>query len=416
MKKLLAKYFIVVLSFFFFYNATAKVEVVNINSSGIGKTQKLAIEAALVQAISQVNGLEIASKTKSIISEISHNSELEELNSEYGQKIISNTKGLIKSWNINSLDKQEDGVYIAKLNVNISKIKKSIQTDRLKMALMPLKVSDSIKETKNVKQFKEIFSLKLENFLTSSRRFAILDRKYIDIQSKELNFITNSDYNNVSTDEIAKLGNRLSADYIIVGTIKKAYTTVSREKSKVSEKVKSSVKSYASINIRIIDVATSQIKFSNTFEISTRSYIKKLANKMTKNIGISIIEAIYPIRIISASNNQIVLGQGGSSINIGDIYKIYQLGNVMIDPYTKESLGREEIEVGAIKILNVRPKFSDARILESIINLKNAINENDEFIARYYKKPERKASKKIKNNLKKSKSLKNLKKESADDW
>ena len=100
MKKLLVKYFIVVLSFFFFYNATAKVEVVNINSSGIGKTQKLAIEAALVQAISQVNGLEIASKTKSIISEISNNSELEELNSEYGQKIISNTKGLIKSWNI----------------------------------------------------------------------------------------------------------------------------------------------------------------------------------------------------------------------------------------------------------------------------------------------------------------------------
>ena len=417
MKKLIKKYLFVILSLFLITDVKAKTQVLNINSSGIGETEILAIEAALIQAISKVNGSEIAANTKSSISEISNNSKIKEFNKEYKQKVITNTKGLINSWTINSLDKQKDGVYLAKLNVNVIKFKKSVQTNRFKMVLMPLKISDNIKETRNVKIFKNIFSTKLENFLTSSRRFAILDRKYIDDQSKELDFIANKNYSGVSKDQFSKLGNRLGADYIIVGTINKAFTKVVKEESKVSEKVKTSVNSYASVNIRIIDVATSQIKFSNIFETSARTYIEKLASRMTQKVGVNIVESIYPISIISASSNQVVLGQGGTSINVGDIYKIYQLGNIMIDPHTKESLGREEIEVGAIRILTIRPKFTDARILESIVDLKNAMKENDKFIARFYKKSEIKRSEKSKNNkLKKAKSLKKLKEESSDDW
>ena len=133
-------------------------------------------------------------------------------------------------------------------------------------------------------------------------------------------------------------------------------------------------------------MVTTQIKFADTFETSANISIEKLASKMVKNqIGNIIVESIYPIRIISASSTQAVLGQGGKTIKTGYIYKIYQLGEKMIDPYTK-SLGREEIEVGTLEIITVRPKFSDARILESIINLKNAIKEDgDKFIVRLYK-------------------------------
>ena len=108
------------------------------------------------------------------------------------------------------------------------------------------------------------------------------------------------------------------------------------------------------VNIKIIDVATTQIKFADTYEGSSGSSIERVASKMAQKIGNIIIESIYPIRILSASTTQAVLGQGGKAVKVGDIYKVYQLGEKMIDPYTKESLGREEIEVGALKILTVR--------------------------------------------------------------
>ena len=61
---------------FLITDVKAKTQVLNINSSGIGETEILAIEAALIQAISKVNGSEIAANTKSSISEISNNSKI----------------------------------------------------------------------------------------------------------------------------------------------------------------------------------------------------------------------------------------------------------------------------------------------------------------------------------------------------
>ena len=396
----------------------AKIETVTVNASGTGKTEALAIESALVQAVSKVNGAEIAASTKSSISEVSSTSKGTDLNEEYQNKVSTKTKGLIKSWNVNSVNKQEDGIFIAKLTVSVSKFKKSKQANRLRMAIVPFRIADTIKETKNVKKFESAFSTQLENYLTQTRRFAMLDRKNMEEQSRELNFIAKGDKTSVATEELAKIGNRLGVDYLIVGMINKASTNVTKKESKVSDKVKTIVNSYASINIRIIDVATTQIKFADTFEGRAGSSIEKVATRMVKRqVGNIIVESIYPIRIISASKTQAVLGQGGKTIQTGDIYKIYQLGEKMIDPYTKESLGREEIEVGAVKILTVRPKFSDAQILESIIDLKTAVkDERDKFVARLHKKSSAGGTANNKKPVKKAKSVEKLKKESEDDW
>ena len=384
-----------------------------VNASGTGNSEALAIESALVQAVSKVNGAEIAASTKTSISEISSSSKGDEIDKDYVNKVSTKTKGLIKSWNVNSLDKKENGLYLAKLTVSISKYKKSKQTKRLRMAIVPFKVADTIKKTKNVKKFESVLSTQLENYLTQARRFAILDRKNIEEQSKELNFIAQNEKTSVATEELAKLGNRLGVDYLIIGIINKASINITKKESKVSDKVKTIVNSSASVNIRIIDVVTTQIKFADTFEASANTSLEKLATKMVKNeIGNIIIESIYPIRIISASSAQVVLGQGGKTVKPGYIYKIYQLGEKMIDPYTKESLGREEIEVGALEIITVRPKYSDAKILESIIDLKNAIRkEGDQFIVRLYKKSVQVKDQAIKRcQKKKAKSVNKLKK------
>ena len=51
-----------------------------------------------------------------------------------------------------------------------------------------------------------------------------------------------------------------------------------------------------------------------------------------------------------------------------DVYKrqfnVFALGAELIDPDTKESLGREEVKVGTVKISQVNPKTSTADIID----------------------------------------------------
>ena len=197
------------LSFLFLFLSffvQAKIETVTVNASGTGTTEALAIESALVQAVSKVNGAEIAASTKTSISEVSSTSKGTELNEEYQNKVSTKTKGLIKSWNVNSLNKQEDGIFLAKLTVSVSKFKTSKQASRLRMAIVPFRIADTIKETKNVKKFENAFSTQLENYLTQTRRFAMLDRKNMEEQSRELNFIAQGEKTGVVTEELAKIG------------------------------------------------------------------------------------------------------------------------------------------------------------------------------------------------------------------
>ncbi|MEI9962926.1 MAG: hypothetical protein WDM76_17965 [Limisphaerales bacterium] len=42
----------------------------------------------------------------------------------------------------------------------------------------------------------------------------------------------------------------------------------------------------------------------------------------------------------------------------------FALGEELIDPDTKESLGREEVKVGKVKVTQVNPKTSLAEIVE----------------------------------------------------
>ena len=89
-----------------------------------------------------------------------------------------------------------------------------------------------------------------------------------------------------------------------------------------------------------------------------------VANKTAETI----LNAIYPIRVIDINKKSLTLGQGGKSIKKNAEYNLVKLGERMRDPYTKESLGRKEVVVGTVKITNVQSKMSTAKILKTKIN------------------------------------------------
>jgi len=389
----------------------AKVEIVNVEVEGFGSSKKAAIDSALVEAVSQVNGAEIASKTKRQLTEVVNDEDVKS-SEAFNQEVSTITNGLIKNWKILS-ESVEGNNHSVKLSVNISKFKKSVQTDRLRLAVVPFRAADSVKVNQTVSKFEGAITAQLENYLTQTRRFALIDRSFLDEQTKELNLIAAGSRTSMSVDEIVKLGNRLGTDYLIVGRIEKANSVVSEKKSKVSDTVKKYLTSTARLTIRLIDVATTQIKFADTYEKTSGTSIEKLADKLAIEIGQIVLSSVYPIRIVNASSSQVVLGQGGKTVKSGDFFKVYQLGNKLIDPYTKESLGREEIEVAVIQINNVKSKTSDAKILESILDLSEAVNNQDDFIVRPFKAPQKKSEKQ---KVKKPKTVKKLKEEVEEEW
>ena len=75
-----------------------------------------------------------------------------------------------------------------------------------------------------------------------------------------------------------------------------------------------------------------------------------IIKKATLEIGSTILNAIYPLRIEKISDNIIYIGQGGLELKVGDEFTIIELGEKIKDSYTNEYIGREQKEVGKLEI------------------------------------------------------------------
>ena len=52
------------------------------------------------------------------------------------------------------------------------------------------------------------------------------------------------------------------------------------------------------------------------------------------------------------------MNYGNEVLKNGDAYEVFNQGEKIYDPYTKESLGRDEIRVGNAVVIDAKPKYS----------------------------------------------------------
>jgi hypothetical protein len=90
-----------------------------------------------------------------------------------------------------------------------------------------------------------------------------------------------------------------------------------------------------------------------------------VARDMAQKIANHFADVIFPIKVLIRRDNQVTVNRGeGGGVAVGDTFNAFALGQELIDPDTKESLGHEEVKVGKVKISQVNPKTSMATILE----------------------------------------------------
>jgi len=334
------------------YSLAGGVQEKIVSAVGYGATESEAIQDALIEALGQIKGKQIdvkkISETKRLIKD-----NKEDLTKSSNKKINEVTSGIISGYEILNMKKTDNGLFKTKIKATIAVYEKSKQLDRRRLAVLPFRINNNIYNDQSI-QFIQAWQKDLEEGLTQTRRFAMIDKSYEYESGQELNKYKGKEYD---IEEMARLGNKAGIDYMIVGTLE------SLNDKTVNVSDKSIPIREVAISLRIIDIATSQIK-----------YAKTVAN--AKKAVRDILYAIYPIRVVAINSKTVTLGSGGDYLKKGSHFKVVKLGNPLIDPYTKEKLGREEIDIGEVVLTEINAKTSKAEILKGEAEIQsNAKND-----------------------------------------
>jgi len=365
-------------------------------TKGQGVTREQAIDKALYQAVAQAKGIAVSSgrydfgfqsagvgiDTKDTGKSIEFDSVSVQAG---GSTRFTDIAGWVKSYEVIDEQKIDDGTYEVTIKAWIYDYEDPEQTNRLKLAVMPIQtLYDSYRFGNYVPSGVEM-SLKLSQQLsagiTGTNKFAVLDREYINEFARNRNILISDDS---PIEEKARLGQVLGADYMIVGTISNAGLKI---KERASRAIGRAIREYEVdyvFDYRLIVAPTRQVKLADTVNIALeqdqvrvlvkrwrpedldyREMVDNLTARVAKQVIDSIIDRLYPIRIASKQiTGQLIINQGGKRISKGSVLDVFVQGEEIIDVDTKESLGLTESHIATIEIEKVTPTMSYARLVK----------------------------------------------------
>lgn len=347
---------------------------------GYGVSREEAINNALIEAIGQIHGVKMSKITQSKDSLI-ETDDKSSLTSKFNSKIDKITQGRVNSYEIEEVEQLDDHKFRAVIIVKKVKISHKYKApghnprNRRSLAVLPFEYKNSYtiySMSINGKELSNRITQSIINKITQTRKFTILDRQNSKYYQFEKSFLKSGDTDPV---ELARLGKRLGADYFIIGQILDFAVNNETSSNYYTGQTNSKNSAFVTVAYRILNIPTQQIKWSDTIDIEfevpnakrTESLLVKIGDKVAQVLVDQIIFNIYPPKIIKISGKNAIVNMGGNVLHMGDRFKVFALGNKLYDPYTKEYLGREEIEIGEVEITAVKPKVSYAKVISGKI-------------------------------------------------
>ena len=398
-KRLISFIILITLALLFKSNSFAEIKYVETIAKGTGETFEIALKKAFNRAVSKVNGVSVESESvlKTIDKSVTTNEgSSASLTRDLQQSINEKTKGSIKTFEILSETKDSNGLVNIEIKATIAKFALSKSAKRKRIAVVPFRLNIGRIDLENFspEDFQELLNQKFSSYLVQTRKFTVLDREFEKEIKGELANLAESD----NIDDQVKIGQTLLADYIIVGRVDNFDIKEVEKKFLTSEKIIKKTMAILNFSYRVIDVPTTQIKYSSSVNLEVN--LKKqnqplvyLSDMTARNAGVEVMYAIYPILVEKIEGDLLYLGQGGNQIKLNDQYSLYERSDEKIkDSYTGEILGNVETKVGLVEIVDSNSKFSVAKILEANVKL------DRNFKPRKYMVKPYKSAKKLKQN------------------
>jgi curli biogenesis system outer membrane secretion channel CsgG len=350
----------------FCVNASSEIIYKEVRVTGYGLNVSEAVVDALENAISQVNGQRLTTSTSLRIS-AGQQDGVDKLDESFQRNIQKATRGVVKSYTIHESGLDNDGRAFAKLAATIPFYNSSNQLKRLRLALAPMVIEANSKNDPNARRFSNAVSSALETHLTQTRKFAVLDRRNADATSRELQLALGG---KSAIEESVRGGLRAVADYLVVLSLRD-FAYQSTPQRRLSGRVVERTRAPFGMDLRVVDITSGQVKFAQTYQhsgfIPLGHGLDRLALDVAGNVGEEINFAIYPVAVVATlGSGEYTLNQGGQTLQIDRLYRLIHLGLNLTDPYTRESLGQQEREVGRIEIVSVTDKTSTARLISGV--------------------------------------------------
>ena len=348
------------------------IRQVEVTATGINEMD--AIMQAMVLAINQVNGTRVGGITISVVRESVRDGKVTSA-AELARAAVSITQGAVKSYEVLESGKEQAApgkgadpaqAWRVRIRASVATYAAGAQLKRLRLTVVALRLPDALKQNPAAKKFASDFTEKLETLLTQSRRFAMLDRQFAEAVDKELAQYTSTSF---APEETARIGRKAGTDYLVLGTLAKYEIVDQSVHMTMSDRTIPRKTARALIQLRLIDVATSQIKYAKNFETGdntarTTGEAAAMLDGIAEKASSEIIASVYPIAIVAADAASVTLGQGGDTIKAGQRFQVFALGEALKDPYTGESLGRRESMIGMVEVTSVTDRVSTAKIID----------------------------------------------------
>lgn len=394
------KVFICCLSLLFLFPglAAAKLERKTVEAHGSGITVNQAIYDAIHEAVARINGESIETKQQldSVSATLVENDKAERYDAEVmQQKIKTATKGVIEGYDIVEQSKDADGLWNVVVKVTVMKFV-GHNSDRKRIAIFPLRIGSGNFSSNgrpiDPERIGRITTQNIASSLVQSRRFTVLDREYIVETVGEQGLALSA---NTPVSEMARLGQEMVADYILVGTLESIAFTEKSVKMQSTGRELISRQGVAELSVRILDISTREVVFSDFLKLKlSESDLERFGGSLLDDgvesniaivvgdkVGRKVLDTVYPLMVVAVDGQSVTIGQGGSHIKEGDKLEMYMLGDWLKDPYTKEHIGRQETLVGSVEVVRVNPKISLAKVVEASVDLAGSFQEN-KFICR----------------------------------
>jgi curli biogenesis system outer membrane secretion channel CsgG len=260
--------------------------------------------------------------------------------------------------------------------------------DKSSIAISSVKPTPSVAEaTKPDKKTElnrivESLDSQLVDRVNATRKFDVVGRSDLSDVLKEQELGASG---NVDAKTAAKAGKLTGAKYLLVATVDDfqdyvetaTFEGTGRSASKrilrmsIVGKIydSSTGKLLESVNIQTGNDAFKAISSGANNSMAdgnlTDEMMVALARNLAENIANRLVDVIFPAKVIARRDKVVTINRGeGAGVAVGDVFNVFALGEEMIDPDTKESLGREEVKVGKVKVSEVNPKFSKADIMD----------------------------------------------------
>ena len=353
-----------------------------VHGKGRNADYRTAVYEALVQAASQVQGVSLQDSRDAFVDSMAQlkksnagDSDITEIRESLKQSVSAKTKGRVLSYDLTEERFDKDmGLWYIELDAKVpGQYVVGLHPDnRRRLVVMPFRSLSGEVSVYGQKvapgTYCEEIARRLNEDLTQTRRFTMLDREFGDEVQAELSRLNLA---NASAGDFGRFQQLLVTDYMVVGTVK-LYNSPSAVYNQYTGRTTAQDGPFIEVNYKVILVPTSQLKWAGTIIVpysqaggaTVDAALSSAYMAASADVCAAIIDNIYPPRITAKTTYELVINQGGKNIHVGDVFDVLRRGEEVIDVSSGESLGAPEELVARIRVTRVTPKMSYAVVAD----------------------------------------------------